>query len=150
MLPFIVFIIGSVVLSVIDFQLHRLPNRIVLALIASIVVALTIQNGSNLLSGSLEIASLYFFIFFGLAVISKNAIGFGDVKYSFACGLVVGVYVSGSWLAILWSMFALAAIVSIALITLGKLNRFDRIAFGPYMAISTIAFVSEALGRANA
>lgn len=146
MLPFLVFLIGSVLLSVIDYQVHRLPNRIVFALIALIALAVLIQRDLNLFGGSLKFASLYFLIFLGLAFISKNAIGFGDVKYSFACGQIVGTYVPDVWLEILWSMFAIAAIVSIALMALGKLTRFDRIAFGPYMALSTIAFVANSLG----
>ncbi len=146
MLPFLVFLIGSTYLSVIDFRTHRLPNKIVLGLIVLIALAILHQNDMNLFKISLKFALLFFFIFLGLAVISRDAIGFGDVKYSFACGQIVGLYVPDAWLEILWIMFAIAALVSIALISVGKLNRFDRIAFGPYMAISTIAFVANSLG----
>lgn len=146
MLPFLVFLIGSIVLSVIDLRTHRLPNRIVFALIFFIAIALLIQNDLSTFRKCIQIGSLYALIFFSLSIISKNAIGFGDVKYSFACGQIVGTYTPDVWLEILWSMFAIAAIVSIALMVLGKLNRFDRIAFGPYMAFSTIAFVANSLG----
>ena len=146
MLPFVIFVCGSFILSVIDFQTHRLPNKPVLALIIATSLAILIQNDNEILIRSLKFGLFYLLILFGLATASKNSIGFGDVKYSFACGQIVGAYLPNRWLEILWVMFALAAMFSLTLIALGKLSRNDRIAFGPFMAISTIAFVANSLG----
>lgn len=146
MLPFIIFFIGSIALSLIDFQTHRLPNKYVFTLIICVSLAIAIESDFEIFFRSLKFALLYLVILFGLNLISKNSIGLGDVKYSFACGQIVGFYLPDSWLEILWMMFALAAVVSLVAIALGKLSRNDRIAFGPFMAISTIAFVANSLG----
>lgn len=146
MLPFGIFFIGSIALSLIDYQTHRLPNKHVFSMIICVTLAIAIESDLEIFFRSLKFALLYFVILFGLNLISKNSIGLGDVKYSFACGLIVGFYLPNRWLEILWMMFALAALVSLVSIALGKLSRNDRIAFGPFMAISTIAFVANSLG----
>ena len=145
-IPFYIFAIGSLVLSLIDLRSHRLPNKYVLVLVSLVSVAIITVGDLAHLMQSLRFGFLYFAIFFAMALLSKGSMGFGDVKFSFACGQIVGIYSPENWLEISWMMFVLAALVSMALMALGKLSRRDRIAFGPFMAISTIVYVANSLG----
>ena len=145
-LPLIAYIAWSIPLSIIDLKFHRLPNIYVVGLTLSIFITTTFSMGLEVLISSVRFGFIYFAIFLLLSMVSKGSIGLGDVKYSFACGTLIGIYTSELWLIVLWTMFALAGLVSIGLLALARLRRSDRIAFGPYMAITTVAFVGNSLG----
>ena len=146
MLPFLIFLVGSIWLSAIDLKTHKLPNQVVALVSTVLVLALLFTQPSQVLKDGFEIAFVYLGTFLLLWFISKGSLGMGDVKFSFTCGLLVGSFCKNQWLAVIWVMFALAAFVSAILYLAKKLNRTDRIACGPYMAIATICFVANSLG----
>ena len=142
-LPFLIFTGFSIWLSVIDLKTHRLPN--LLTLLTGVLVAYSIWITGNNLAKSVKISIFYFLVFLLIAILKSNSIGFGDVKFSISCGLVVGYYIYEKWLLVLWLMFALAGGISLVLILLKRLTKSDRIAFGPFMATAVALTVINSL-----
>ncbi len=143
-LPLLYFGILSIWLSKIDVKSHRLPNKLnVVTLIGSLFFIMFFN--SDRIIDSVKFGAIYFIIFWLFNFVSKNSIGFGDVKYSTSCGLIIGCYLPSQWILTIWLMFALSAVTSLLRIALGRLKITERIAFGPYMAIATISMALNSL-----
>src|SRR5258708_5957741 len=95
-------------IAIYDLRTLRAPNRFVYPLIGFAAVAsltvFRVHAGEALLGGVLAFGALLL-----VAVIGRGAMGFGDVKYGLACGIVVGVH---GVLAMLVCSFALSGIVA--------------------------------------
>lgn len=124
-------------LIVIDARTHRLPNRIVLPALASLLVLIGIDA---LAAGqaAASIRALLGMVILGgfyamLRAISRAGMGGGDVKLAAVIGLVLGWH---GWQALAIgaaSAFVLGAFYALALIILRRAERSTRIAFGPWM-----------------
>jgi leader peptidase (prepilin peptidase)/N-methyltransferase len=127
----------SVALAMIDVEVHRLPNSIVLP--AYIVAAVTLTVASVITDdyaqllragiGMVALAVLYFVI----AVAYPGGMGFGDVKLAGVLGAYLGwagwgALVTGSLLA-----FVLGGIFGLVLILTKRQGRKSGIPFGPWM-----------------
>lgn len=69
-----------------------------------------------------------------LAIVTKG-FGYGDVKYMFAVGLLLGL--KQGFYAIMIG-FILGGMISLILLLLKKVNKKDHIAFGPYLVLGSI------------
>ena len=120
-----------VAIAVYDVRRHRIPNVAVYPAIAvAFIVAFIRPDGAwwSFLSAGLLAAA--FFVALGL--ISRGAMGGGDVKLAALIGLVAG------WPGVLVAVFvafAVGATVGLLLIAVGRLGRRDPMPFAPALAV---------------
>ena len=127
----------GVALTMIDLDVKRLPNVIVLP---SYVVALALLTGaalvhgdlSSLLAAVLGMAAL-FALYFLLALVYPAGMGLGDVKLAGVLGIYLGwlgwaEVVTGGFLA-----FFFGGLVGVALMIGRRAGRKSQIPFGPFM-----------------
>lgn len=127
----------GVALTMIDLDVRRLPDAIVLP---AYPVALLLLTGAAALSGEWGqllralIGCAAVFLLYGiLFVVKPGGMGFGDVKLSGVLGLYLGWW---SWSALAVGTFAaflLGGVVGLALVVAGRAGRKARIPFGPWM-----------------
>lgn len=153
-LPALLYLVAiSVALTLIDIDVRRLPDVIVLPsyLVGTALLALTAMNpggeadwasfgralagGGILLAGYLVVWRVY-----------PPGTGFGDVKLSGVLGLYLGWCGWGS-LAVGWfSGYLVGGVFSIALMLAGRAGRKTRIPFGPWMILG--AWIGIVAGEA--
>lgn len=130
---------AAALLTVIDLQHHKLPNRVILpavltgaALLAA--AALAEHAWASLLRAALGAVAL-FVVFLVLALISPRSLGLGDVKLAALLGLYLG------WLGwktlILGAVggFAVQAIVALVLLAARRVTLRAELPFGPAMLL---------------
>lgn len=135
----------GVALAMIDLDLKRLPNRIVLPsypVLTLLLLGATFANGDwwRLVRALLAAAVLFGF-FFLLAFIYPAGMGFGDVKLAGVLGLVLGYL---SWWAVAigaFTGFLLGAVVGVAVLASGRGNRKTALPFGPFLITGTLIAV---------
>jgi leader peptidase (prepilin peptidase)/N-methyltransferase len=147
--PIAVFTIFGFRSIVVDFWEHRLPNeltiKLALYLIGSqILISLILSEWSRWLPMTQTVISLCG-IYFILYVLSRNSLGFGDVKFAIPCAMTIGWYSPGLWLNYLWITFGGAALSVVILWLVGRANRSSSIAFGPYMYLGVIIVATSAV-----
>jgi leader peptidase (prepilin peptidase)/N-methyltransferase len=131
----------SVALALIDLDVKRLPNLIVLpsyavALVLLLVPAVFDASWPSFLRAVLTGAGLYAFYFL-LAFIYPAGMGFGDVKLAGVLGIYLGWI---SWpLAVIatFAAFLLGAAVGIVVMLRSGEGRKTKVPFGPFMIAGT-------------
>lgn len=129
----------AVALSMIDLDVHRLPDAIVLP---SYVVALVLLGlaaaldgtWDQLLRGVLAGAALWVF-YFVLRVVYPAGMGYGDVKLGGVLGLYLGWVSWGAVVIGTFAAFLVGAVVGIVVMLVRKGGRKTKIPFGPFMFI---------------
>ncbi len=140
-LPLLILIALGGKLAVVDYQTHRLPNRLVAWLTVTQVAALIYLWQPEKLQAAL-LTALATTVTYGLLfLISRGSLGMGDVKFSFPLGLTVGWYAPSDWLLTILLTFVLAGLVSITEIVLKRKTLKSRFAFGPYMCLTSILVI---------
>jgi leader peptidase (prepilin peptidase)/N-methyltransferase len=136
---------AGIALSMIDIDVKRLPDTIVLPSYAVVAVLLTIAAlgaGDWWPLGRAAIGAVALFAFyFALAFAYPAGMGFGDVKLAGVLGALMGYL---SWSALIVSTFGaflLGAIVGVALILGGSGGRKTAIPFGPFMIAAALVTV---------
>lgn len=131
----------AVALSMIDLDVKRLPDAIVLP---SYGVALVLLGLAALLDGSWDqllrgvLAGLALFAFyFVLVLVYPAGMGFGDVKLAGVLGLYLGWVSWGAVVIGTFSAFLFGAVVGIGVMVAGKGGRKAKIPFGPFMFLGT-------------
>ncbi|WP_367044218.1 A24 family peptidase [Streptomyces sp. Je 1-332] len=127
----------GVLLAVVDFGVHRLPDVLTLPLAVSALVLLAgaallpEHAGSwiHALYGALGLGGAYFVLF----LISPNGMGFGDVKLALGLGAVLGWYGWGAVLLGTFAGFLLAALYGTGLVIARRAGRRTAIPFGPFL-----------------
>ncbi|MFI7317747.1 prepilin peptidase [Streptomyces venezuelae] len=138
----------GVLLALVDFTVHRLPDVLTLPLAAAspaLLGAVTLvpeQAGSwkASLYGALALAGAYFILF----LINPNGMGFGDVKLALSLGAVLGWYGWGVLMIGTFAGFLLASLYGAALVVARRASRKTAIPFGPFLIGG--AFVGLLLG----
>jgi leader peptidase (prepilin peptidase) / N-methyltransferase len=141
----------GVALTVIDLDVRRLPNAIVLPSYPVLALLLTIAAAWHgdwwgLARAGIGAAALFGF-FFAVAFAYPAGMGFGDVKLA---GLVGGVLAYLSWAALAVGAFAgflLGALVGVGLMLAGRGGRKSAVPFGPFMVAGALLalFVADPL-----
>ena len=141
----------GVALTVIDLDVRRLPNAIVLPSYPVLAVLLVLAAGLDgdwwaLARAGIGAAALFGF-FFAVAFAYPSGMGFGDVKLA---GIVGGVLAYLSWAALVVGAFAgflLGAAVGIAIMMAGRGDRRTAVPFGPFMVAGALLglFVADAI-----
>jgi len=128
----------SYIAMVCDINTRRIPNMLVLAMIAVwflLIVPMMffdLENGILLFTDSLYGMLIGGGLFLLVYLISRKGLGGGDVKFMAAAGLYLGF--SDTVPAILYGS-VLAAITGLTLVLLKKLNRKDTMPLAPFLFI---------------
>ncbi len=127
----------SVALALIDIDVHKLPNRIVLpayAVGAALFTAASIVSSdySILLRVGIAMAAL-FLSYFLMAFVYPAGMGLGDVKLAGVLGLYLGWIGWGAVVVGALGAFILGGIYAFVLILGKRANRKSGIPFGPWM-----------------
>jgi len=126
-----------VVLSVIDFESHRLPNRIVLPSAALILIARLASAPDHWQAWlGAGVGAFVFFIVF--ALIYPAGLGMGDVKLALLLGFALGGAVLP---ALVIGTLAGGAAAIVLLARNGAEARRRAIPFGPFLAFGAIAIL---------
>lgn len=144
----------SVALSLIDVDVHRLPNAIVLpaypvslALLAP--AAALDSRWSDLLRG-LAGGTILFVIFLLLALVKPGAMGFGDVKLVGVLGLYLGWEGWGTLLVGAFLPFLVGGAVGVAMMVGSGAGRNSPIPFGPFLLLGALVAVVWGASLAHA
>lgn len=140
---------ASVALALIDIDVHRLPDRIV---VPSYLVGVLLLGAASLLSGDGEralragiamiaLAAAYFL----MALVYPGGMGLGDVKLAGLIGLYLGFTGWGALAVGALAAFILAGLFAGVLIATGKATRKSGIPFGPWMLAG--AWIGLAVGQ---
>lgn len=129
----------TVALALIDIDVRRLPNAIVLP---SYPVAGVLLVGAALLQGdpgsalrSVLAGLALYTVYLVLALIYPAGMGFGDVKLAGVLGLYLG-YLGWGEVVVGWFLaFLVGGLVGALLIVLRRAGRKSKIPFGPYMLV---------------
>ncbi|WP_375384586.1 prepilin peptidase [uncultured Microbacterium sp.] len=147
---FAVFAVLSVVLAEIDARTHRIPNRLVLpgylvAIALFVAACLVGAPWVTLLRAAVAMVALFGF-YLALRLLSRSAMGGGDVKLAGLIGLHLG-WLGWTELAVgAIAAFVLGGLYAVVLLASGRAGRRTRIPFGPWMLAG--AWVGILLGTA--
>jgi leader peptidase (prepilin peptidase) / N-methyltransferase len=134
----------SVVLTVIDLDVHRLPNAIVLPSypVAALLLGLAaLEHGRQPLQSALLGAAGLYAVYFLLALAYPAGMGFGDVKLAGVLGAYLGWLGWEAWMIGLVGGFLLGGVTGIALLATGRAGRKTKIAYGPFLLLGALLAV---------
>ena len=135
---YLVFFAALLTISVIDFQLQIIPNRIVYpAIFASVpllALAALAEHDFSRLGRALIGAALAWLGLLIIHLISPGGMGFGDVRLAFLLGLFLGWLSYSHVLSGLFLGFLLGAVIGVVLVVLRIRARTDHVPFGPFLA----------------
>lgn len=129
-------------LIVIDARTHRLPNRIVLPTLATLI-ALIVIDAAATGEGAATVRALLGMLVLGgfyalLRLISRSGMGGGDVKLAAVIGLVLAWHGWSELVIGAASAFVLGSAYALALILMRRASGATRIAFGPWMIAGAV------------
>jgi leader peptidase (prepilin peptidase)/N-methyltransferase len=135
----------GVALAMIDLDVHRLPNKIVLPSYVVVAALLTLasvgtDDWAALLRAAIGGAALYAF-YFALRLAYPRGMGFGDVKLAGLLGGYLGWLGWGQLAVGAFLGFLLGGAVGGALMALNRANRKSKIPFGPFMIVGAYVAV---------
>lgn len=129
---------AAIALFCIDLDCHRLPDAIVLPLLAVTIFGIAVP----VLLGSIDwlgpvLGALVWVMVIGLLWLGTKGrgMGFGDVKLAPVLGAVAGLAGAGAAGVGLMASFVLGAIVGVGLRLAGRNARGQALAFGPFLII---------------
>ncbi len=141
----------AIALAMIDFDVQRLPDSIVLP---SYVVGVLLLMPAGAVGGNwwsaargLLAMTALFALYFALSMAYPGGMGFGDVKLAGLIGLYLGWV---SWGSVVWATFGafiLGGGVGLGLLALRRATRKTAIPFGPFMlagALLALFFAGQA------
>ena len=143
---YLVFAAAAVALALIDLDVHRLPNVIVLPAYPVLAVLLAAGADRDSLARAGLGALLLFAVFLVIALAAPGAMGLGDVKLA---GVVGGLTAYLSWGAFLTAAlggFVLGALVGLALLGTHRAGRRTAVPFGPFMLVAAWTSILGARG----
>lgn len=118
-------------IAIVDFRVGRIPDVLVLALLVLAVAQIAVLARPTWQAALLG-AAFAGGLFFLLRVISRGAMGLGDVKLETTVGALVG------YPAVVGAMFTgvvIGGLVALMLLLTRRVNRKTPIAYGPYLAL---------------
>ncbi len=135
---YLVLFTSLLAISMIDLELHIIPNRIVyptiFVAVPLLALAATAEGEFDRFWRALLGAALAWAAILLIHLVQPNGMGFGDVRLAFVLGLFLGWIDLGSVLMGLFLGFLLGSVVGVLLIALGLRGRKDHIPFGPFLA----------------
>ena len=129
-------------LSLVDFQVRRLPNPLVLTLLGWAVVQSFWLGSPTLVMAAVGMA-VAGGIFLLLAILGRGALGLGDVKLAAAIGALAGYPVA---LVGLFVGIMAGGVAALFLLLTHRAGRKDTMAYGPYLALGAWLVLTRVLG----
>ena len=131
-----------VTITLVDFQVRRIPNGLVLALMLWALVQ-PLWLGQPALIAAVLGLSIGGGLFLLLALIRRGAMGAGDVKLAAALGVLLGypLVLHG----LFWGVLA-AGVAALVLLATRRAGRKDTMAYGPYLALGGWIIWTRSLG----
>lgn len=128
-----------IVLTFIDIDFQILPNNLLITALIPIVIFVYLQYSDVLVNhiiGAIIMFTIFLLIgYFGKLAYKVDSMGMGDVKYAAVIGLLLGWQLG--ILAFIISFFSAA--ILIAIMSLGcKVDRKQRLAFGPFLSLGCL------------
>ena len=127
----------SVVLALIDLDVHRLPDVIVLPALGIGAVLLgtasVLRGDSVALIGAGAGAAALFFFYLAIALVKPGGMGMGDVKLAAPLGVFLGWLGWPTLIVGTFAAFLLGGSVGAVLLLTKRATRTSRIPFGPFM-----------------
>lgn len=131
---------AAVVLTLIDLDVQRLPDAIVLPsyVIGAVLLALGSWNPGGepdwwaLARAAIGAVGLFVF-YFAAALAYPKGMGFGDVKLAGVLGMYLAWFGWGAFVVGGFSAFLLGGVFSVGLLISGRAGRKSGIPFGPWM-----------------
>lgn len=143
---YLVFAAIAVALALIDVDVRRLPNAIVLPAYPVLAVLLVLGVDRPSLVRAAIGAVLLFVLFFGIALVAPGAMGFGDVKLAGVVGGMTAYLSWGAFLTAAFGGFLLGALAGVLLMLGGRAGRRTAVPFGPFMLLGAWASILGASG----
>jgi leader peptidase (prepilin peptidase)/N-methyltransferase len=147
---FLALAVTTTPLVVIDFEVHRLPNRLVFAAVISAaalgVLAAGIGGDWQSLLRALEGAAAVFAVLYLIALVSPRSFGYGDVKLGGLLGGYLGWF---GWLNVYYGIFGgfvLGALVGIVLMVTRRATMKSALAFGPMLVLGALIVLTARIG----
>jgi len=136
------FVTGFAALSVYDLKWYLLPNRLLyplfwLAILQLVLLLAVFHGGTHALLTAVYGVLIGGGVFWILFQVSGGKwIGGGDVKLGALLGLIVGGPAAALLMLFLASLLGTG--VALPLLAMGKMSRYSRMPFGPFLIFSTI------------
>jgi leader peptidase (prepilin peptidase) / N-methyltransferase len=129
----------AIALALIDLEVHRLPDAIVLPAYPVTAVLLAVASWGEGEWGALLRAAIggvvLWAVYFALAVAKPGGMGFGDVKLAGVLGASLAWAGWGSLVVGAFAAFLIGGVFSIGLLVTGRATRSSGIPFGPWMLL---------------
>lgn len=140
-LPAVLYVAAvGVALTLIDLDVHRLPDRIVLPsypVVAALLVLASWNPGGEADWGPLVRAAIggvgLFLFYFAAAFAYPSGMGFGDVKLAGVLGMLLAWFGWGTLAVGAFGAFVLGGLFAVGLLAAGRAQRKSGIPFGPWM-----------------
>ena len=145
-LPAVLYVAAiGVALTLIDVDVQRLPDRIVLPsypVVAALLVLASWNPGGDADWGALGRAAIgsagLFLLYFAAALAYPSGMGFGDVKLAGVLGMLLAWFGWGTFAVGAFGAFVLGGVFSVGLLLAGRAQRKSGIPFGPWMIGGTL------------
>jgi len=129
-------------LTVIDYEHHRLPNRLVYpaAVGAFVLLALAaaVDDDWHAYLRAVEAAAVAYAALFMLKFISPRSFGWGDVRLGGVLGAYLGYH---SWIAVYYGLFGgfvLGSVVALVMLGARRATMKTALAFGPMLLLGAL------------
>jgi leader peptidase (prepilin peptidase)/N-methyltransferase len=147
---YLVFAAIGIALALIDVDVRRLPDVIVLPSYLVLGGLLAIGGDGHALLRAAMAAGALFAFYLLIAVAARGSMGFGDVKLAGVVGGLLGYLSWGALLTGAFLAFVLGAAVGIILILATKADRKTAVPFGPFMIAGAWISIMGASGIGEA
>lgn len=126
---------GLIVIFFADWKYRIIPDQVLISLTAVTLFFLFIFTKNELINHFLA-GIIIFLVFLTLVVItSGKGMGFGDVKYAFVMGFILGI---PSTIISFYLSFLTGAAISLILVVRGSKTMKSTIPFGPFLVAGTL------------
>ena len=132
---YLTFAAVAIALALIDLDVHRLPDAIVLPSYPVLAVLLAIGGDGHALLRAVEGGAILAVFFFVVWYVAPGGMGFGDVKLSGLVGAMTAYLTWGTFLVGAFLGFLLGAVAGVLLMVGGKAGRKTAVPFGPFMVL---------------
>lgn len=147
---YLAFAAGGIALSLIDLDVRRLPDVIVLPLYVVLPVLLAVDGDPSALVRAVIGGAVLGAIYLAIAYAAPGAMGFGDVKLAAPIGAMTAYLSWGTLLTGAFGAFLLGALVGILLIVARGAGRRTAVPFGPFMVLGAVCAILGAGGLGDA
>ncbi|GAA3523165.1 prepilin peptidase [Nocardioides daeguensis] len=132
---YLTFAAVAIALALIDLDVHRLPDVIVLPSYPVLAVLLAIGGDGPALLRAAEGAAVLGVFFFVVWYVAPGGMGFGDVKLAGLVGAMTAYLTWGTFLVGAFLGFVLGAVAGLLLMAGGRAGRRTALPFGPFMVL---------------